>query len=196
MTKHSTVCNKPTKNSRILVETKIIIAMRLPFLLCLLLSTFLTGCTTILNIQSNVRVVDKPPFERILIVSRLPNVEPDYATTFVGAFPSQYTVCSVDISPIAFETPDELIDRQLKECNSQVMLTLDLNRNFSGGSGKYIRGYNNIYLEMTNLATGKPFWKAIVLSDVTELWPHEIVRQLVKDGVLSGKVPTSNPRYR
>lgn len=169
--------------------------MRLPFLICLLLSVLLTGCRTILDIQSNVRVVDKPPFERILIVSRLPNVEPGYATTFVGEFPSQYTVCSVDISPIAFETPEELIDRQIKECNSQVMLTLDLNRNFSRGSGKYIAGYNNIYLEMTNLATGKPFWKAIVLSGITELRPREIVRQLIKDGVLSGKVPTSNPRY-
>ncbi len=78
--------------------------MRLPVLICLLLSTLLTGCTTILNIQSNVRVVDKPPFERILIVSRLPNVPPGYASTFIGAFPSQYTVCSVDVSPIDFET--------------------------------------------------------------------------------------------
>lgn len=179
-----------------LFETKFIITMRLPFLLCLLLSALLTGCTTILNIQSNVRVVDKPPFERILIVSRLPNVEPGYATTFVGEFPSQYTVCSVDISPIAFETPEELIDRQIKECTSQVMLTLDLNRNFSSGSGKFITGYNNIYLEMTSIATGKPFWKAIVLSGVTELRPREIVRQLIKDGVLSGKIPVNNPRYR
>ncbi len=169
--------------------------MRLPVLICLLLSTLLTGCSTILNIQSNVRVVDKPPFERILIVSRLPNVPPGYASTFIGAFPSQYTVCSVDVSPIDFETPEELISRQLDECKSQVMLTLDLNRSFSGNSGKYITGYNNIYLEMSSVATGKPFWKAITLSTTTALSPREVVQQLIKDGVLNGKSPVNNPRY-
>lgn len=156
----------------------------------------LTSCQTILNIQSNVKVTDKPPFERILIVSRLPNVPPGYASTFVGAFPSQYTVCSVDVSPISFETPDEAISRQLRECNSEVMLTLDLNRSFSGNSDRYITGYNNIYLEMSSVATGKPFWKAITLSTTTALGPREVVRQLIKDGVLNGSLPVGNTRYR
>ncbi|QJD77365.1 hypothetical protein [Spirosoma rhododendri] len=170
--------------------------MRLYLPVCLLPSVLLTGCVTILDIQSNVRVADKPPFERILIVSRLPNVPPGYASTFVGAFPSQYTVCSVDVSPIDFETPDELVSRQLNECKSQVMLTLDLNRSFSGNSGKYIAGYNNIYLEMSSVATGKPFWKAITLSTTTALSPREIVQRLISDGVLSGKVAVADSRYR
>jgi hypothetical protein len=178
------------------LSQKLHITMRLQLPVYLILLMLLTGCTTIPTMQSNVRVADKPPFERILVVSRLPNVPPGYASTFVGAFPSQYTICSVDVSPIDFETPEELINRKLSECDSQVMLTLNFNQNFSRGTGSGIAGYNNIYLEMTNVTTGKPFWKAIILSTTTAFSPGKIVQRLISDGVLSGKLAPADSRYQ
>lgn len=150
----------------------------------------LASCITA-NIQSNVKADAKPEFRRILVVSRLPKTHATYLPTFQTAFPAGYQVCTVSNSPISFESPEEAIDRQRQTCQSEVMLTIDFNRNYTAGSGRYITSYNELYLEMTNLATGKPFWKAIITTGGSnEVPPRNIVSQLIKDGIIEGSIPT------
>ncbi|GAB4006918.1 hypothetical protein EXU85_30470 [Spirosoma sp. KCTC 42546] len=153
------------------------------------LLTILTGCITA-NFQSNVKADAKPEFRRILIVSKLSNVSQTYLPTFQTAFPAGYQVCTVSSSPIAFESPEESIEKQRQTCQSEVILTIDFNRNYTTGSGKYISSYNELLLEMTDLTTGKPFWKALVTTGgSSEVPPRQIVNQLIKDGIIEGTVP-------
>jgi hypothetical protein len=151
----------------------------------------LTGCVTA-TIQSNVKVDARPEFRRILVVSRLPAVEPTYLPTFQTAFPAGYQVCTVSNSPISFDSPEEAIEKQRQTCQSEVLLTLDFNRNYTSGYGRYISSNNELYMEMTNLATGKPFWKAIVTTSYPEVPPRQIVNQLIKDGVLKSALGPAN----
>ncbi|MFD2935591.1 hypothetical protein [Spirosoma flavum] len=134
-----------------------------------------------------------PEFRRILVVSRLPTVKQTYLPTFQTAFPAGYQVCTVSNSPISFDSPEEAIENQRQTCKSEVLLTIDLNRNYTSGNGRYISSYNELYLEMTSLATGKPFWKAIVTTGGSnEVPPRQIVSQLIKDGIIVGSIPPDN----
>lgn len=149
----------------------------------------LTGCTTV-HIQTNVKPADKPEFRRILVVSNLPQMVPTYLARFQTAFPSGYQVCTVSNSPIDFDGPEEAIEKQQQTCQSEVLLTIDFSRNYTSGYGKYITSNNELLLVMTNLATNKPFWKAIVTTgSSSEVPPSDIVQQLIKDGIIGGSVP-------
>lgn len=155
----------------------------------LLTTAALTGCVSV-NIQSNVKPDAIPDFRRILIVSKLPVQSPDYLARFQTSFPPTYQICSVADSPIAFESSDELIQNQQKACQSEVMLSLGFSRNYTSGGGKSISAYNEVYLEMSSFASGKPFWKAIVTtSGSDEIPPRQVVNQLIKDGIISGSIP-------
>ena len=143
----------------------------------------LTGCVTA-TIQSNVRSDAKPAFRRILVVSRLPTVKEAYLPTFQTAFPAGYQVCTVSNSPISFDSPEESIEKQRQTCRSEVLLTIDFSRSYTSGWGRSISSTNEVYMEMTNLATGKAFWKAIVTAGYTDVSPRLIVNQLIKDGVI------------
>jgi hypothetical protein len=156
-------------------------------------TTLLTGCVAV-NIQSNVRPEAKPDFQRILIVSKLPVQRAGYLARFQTAFPPTYQVCSVVDSPLAFETSAELIQRQQEACKSEVALTLEFSRNYTSGGGKVIASFNEIRMEMSSLASGKAFWKAIVTtSGSNEIPPQKIVDQLIKDGVISRSTDTGQP---
>lgn len=159
---------------------------------CILLAAIpilLLDCVSV-NIQSNVKADAKPAFRRILVVSRLSRVSPAYLPKFQTAFPIGYQVCTVSTSPISFETPEEAIQKQIQACTSEVVLTLDFNRNFTEGFGRYISSYNELYMEMTSVATGKPFWKAIITTGGdNEVPPREIINQLRKDGIIEGALP-------
>ncbi|CAN5446176.1 hypothetical protein BH09BAC4_BH09BAC4_01420 [soil metagenome] len=140
-------------------------------------------------IQSNVKREAKPEFRRILVVSNLSTVEPTYLPTFQTAFPVGYQVCTVSNSPISFDSLEESIEKQRQACQSEVVLTIDFNRNYTYGSGKSISSHNELYLEMKSLATGRPFWKAIVTTgSYWEVPPKWIIRQLIKDGVIEGVI--------
>ena len=156
--------------------------------------SLLTGCTPIVRLQSNARPEIRPDFHRILIVSRLPNSRQTYLPGFLSAFPAQYQVCTVEISPISFDTPEEAIRRQVDQCKSEVMLTIDVNRNFTEGGGKYISSYTDLYLELTNIATGQPFWKALITAGTSEINPRAIVQQLQKDGMIELSAPPAYSR--
>lgn len=149
----------------------------------------LTGCMNV-SIQSNVKPDEKPEFRRILVVSNLPNMAPTYLARFQTAFPTGYQVCTVSNSSIDFDSPEEAIDKKRQACQSEVSLSIDFNRNYTSGYGKYISSNNELLLVMTNLATNKPFWKAIVTTGgANEVPPREIVQQLIKDGIIGGAVP-------
>lgn len=152
----------------------------------------LTGCVSV-NIQSNAKADAKPAFRRILIESRLPRMKPTYLPTFQTAFPAGYQVCVVSNSPISFDNPQEAIDKQRQACQSEVLLTIDFNRNYTSGYGNYISASNELYLEMKNLATGKPFWKAVVTtSGSNEVPPNRIVNKLIEDGVIQSSLPAGS----
>ncbi|GAB3776067.1 hypothetical protein GCM10028818_21050 [Spirosoma horti] len=149
----------------------------------------LTGCMNV-SIQSNVKPDDKPEFKRILVVSNLQHMVPTYLARFQTAFPSGYQVCTVSNSSIDFDSPEEAIDKKRQACQSEVSLSIDFNRNYTSGYGKYITSNNELLLVMTNLATNKPFWKAIVTTGgLNEVPPREIVQQLIKDGIIGGAIP-------
>lgn len=151
----------------------------------------LMGCVTA-TIQSNVKADDKPAFRRILLMSRLSTVTPTYLPKFQTAFPVGSQVCTVVNSPISFDSLEETIDKQRQRCQSEVLLTIDFNRNYTSGGGKYSSSYNELYMEMTSLTTGKPFWKAIVTAGDTEVSPRLIVNQLIKDGIIEGRYSNVN----
>ncbi len=149
----------------------------------------LTGCVTA-TFQSNVQKDVKPEFRRILVMSRLPTVQQTYLPTFQTAFPAGYQVCTVSNSPISFDSPEESIEKQRQACQSEVLLTIDFNRNYTSGYGRYISSNNELFMEMTNLTTGKPFWRAIITTvGSNEVPPRQIVNQLIKDGIIEGTLP-------
>jgi len=149
----------------------------------------MTGCMNV-SIQSNVKPDEKPEFRRILVVSNLPNMAPTFLARFQTAFPTGYQVCTVSNSSIDFDSPEESIEKQRQTCQSEVSLSIDFNRNYTSGYGKYISSNNELLLVMTNLTTNKPFWKAIVTTGgANEVPPREIVQQLIKDGIIGGAVP-------
>lgn len=124
----------------------------------LLMSFFvvLTGCVSV-NIQSSVKPDAQPDFRRVLIVSKLPVLSPDYLPKFQAAFPPDYQVCSVADNPLSFKNIDESIQQGIRDCESEVMLTLGFSRNYTAGGGKYISSYNEIYAEMSSIASGQSF---------------------------------------
>ncbi|GAB3951764.1 hypothetical protein GCM10028805_32570 [Spirosoma harenae] len=74
-------------------------------------------------------------------------------------------------------------------------MTIDINRNYTSGTGRYISANNELYLEMKNLATGQPFWKALATtSGTSEVAPREVVNQLIKDGIIESS-PTISKAY-
>ncbi len=150
----------------------------------------LTGCVTA-TFQTNVKTDATPAFKRILIVSRLPTTKPDYLASLQTAFPPGYQVCTVANSPISFETAEEAIEKQRQACQSEVVLTIDFNRSYTSGSGRYISSNNELLLEMKSLATGIPFWKALVTTGLSdnEILPRELVTRLIKDGIIQGTAP-------
>ncbi len=157
----------------------------------LLLLFMLTGCV---SFNSNIDRKAIPEFTRLLVVSKLPNMRPDYLTMFLNMFPTQYEVCTMDAGPLAFGNPDSLISKQLKQCNSQVVLTINPYRNYTTGSGEYISSANEVLLEMTDASTQKSFWKAIAQANGQNVpTAEQIVKQLRTDGVILGSRPYVSP---
>ena len=154
----------------------------------------LTGCSAHVSFQSNKKPAAQPEFSRILIESRLATTNPTYLPSFQTAFPAGYQVCVVSNSPISFDNPEEAIDKQRQTCQSEVLLTIDFRRNSVSASGEYAYSSNELYLEMKNLATGQPFWKAIVTTGGSVQVPaSKIVAKLIEDGVIGSTLPGGNP---
>jgi hypothetical protein len=151
----------------------------LAFALVLLL---LGGCV---RFQTNYDRGEVPAFRRVLVVSQLATIPQDLPS-FLRAFPEPYEVCVADAGSLALAPPDSIIRNQVRICRSEVVLTMKLNRNYTSGSGDYIRSVNEYLLELTDLSTNKPFWKAIVTGRPTA---EQVVNRLRLDGIIEGRTP-------
>ncbi len=146
----------------------------------------LSGCITILpTFKTNTDYESLHRFKRILVVSKLPKVPQAYLDAWIISFPDQYDVCVVDASELTFGNPDSLITQKARECQSEAILTLDYDRSYTVGSGKYISSVSEFFLQMAFMPDRKPFWKALT----GDTAPRHIVQQLVTDAIIEGQVP-------
>lgn len=149
----------------------------------------LTGCVTI---RSNKLADAVPEFGRILVVSKLDNVPADYPARYVGAFPPRYEVCALTTNRLTFGNPDSLIRQKARQCNSDVILSLELNRTNVTTYGRYTSiSPSDYYAEMRTAVDNKPFWKAVISSPYKKegpnaifISPRVIVSRLQQDGIL------------
>lgn len=148
----------------------------------LLLLTVCLGCMP--PFVTNVDRRQIPAFTRILVVSKLP-VMLRNLPDFLSVFPEQYEVCIADAGTLALAPPDSIVTSQVRTCRSEVVLTIQLNRNYTSGAGQYMRAVNEYLLELTDTRTGQTFWKALVNGGLTA---PRIVRRLKTDGVITGNV--------
>ncbi|AQG79926.1 hypothetical protein [Spirosoma montaniterrae] len=162
-----------------------------PLLLLLCCALLGTGCV---NMQSNVKRDAVPQFKRILVVTKSRKALDTYARSFLRVFPSNYEVCSVAVSQLAFDEK-ETIRKQADLCQSDVVLLVDvvhagdaLPWNPTGD------GMSQLNLEMRPVNSDQPFWKAIVSMSRTlgeRVPPERVARQLAKDGIISGQLPSA-----
>ncbi len=162
-------------------------------LLLLCVSLSLTGCMTF---QTNTRKDSIPKFSRILIVSRLPISTQVVLNNLVQAFPAQYEFCVVNAGKLALANPDSLIQQKIRQCHSEVMLTIEPQRDYlvTASFLGFSKAISETSLTMTNLADGRPFWKGIMESPGRsyQLSGRRIVERLKENGILSGRLRSQN----
>lgn len=154
----------------------------------------LTGCV---SIRSNVKPDAVPSgFRRVLIVTMLRNAPDSYVQQFARLFPAGYEVCTLALSPLSFDKPDEAIHKQAESCNSEVILKLELvgagqyGANSMRYGSRYSRFPFEFNAEMQSVATRQPFWKAIISSDPSngeQVPPSAIIKRLQQDRIIDGK---------
>jgi len=69
-----------------------------------------TGCASVQSTTNNDAI---PTFNRILVASKLPNVSDRYVVEYLNAFPQNYPICPIAISPLSFEKPNDIIQREM-----------------------------------------------------------------------------------
>lgn len=148
----------------------------------------LMSLTSCVSIQSNVKSGAVPTFSRVLVVTKLRQPPAGYSQTFLKAFPVGYQVCAVDLSPLSFDNPDEIVRRQVESCQSEVILTLEMTQAGRAGDSGLPAQYN---AEMRSVATNQLFWKALISSDIGEVTPRSVLKRLRDDQIIEGKLPPS-----
>ena len=150
----------------------------------------LTACV---NIQSNTKSDGVPAFSRILVVLSIGQASDSYTQQFVRAFPIHYQVCTVVLSSLSRDDPGVVFSKQAGQCNSEVVLTI--NQTQRGWSDDYSSVPYEYNAEMRSVATNQPFWKAIISSNpnaVELVPPRSVVKRLLTDRVIEGKVALAN----
>ncbi|GAB3692061.1 hypothetical protein GCM10027592_10560 [Spirosoma flavus] len=148
--------------------------------------TNLVGCVTI---QSNSKSEAIPSFQRVLIVTKLRNAPASYVQNFARQFPTGYETCTLAISPLSFDNPDEAIRKKVADCQSDVILTLELVQR--GQSSQYSSTPYEYNAEMVSAKTGESFWKAIIASNPSygeQVPPRSILKRLLVDHIITGKI--------
>ena len=166
--------------------------------LALIIIVSLTGCV---SIRSNVKSDAVPSnFRRVLIVTKLRKAPDSYVQQIARLFPAGYEVCTLALSPLSFDKPEDAIRKQAEDCRSEVILILELVNSGQYGSGsmrygsRYSRFPFEFNAEMQSVATGQPFWKAIISSDPSvgeQVPPGSIIKRLQQDHVIEGKIQQS-----
>ena len=147
----------------------------------------LTACV---NIQSNTKSAGVPAFSRILVVLSIGQASDSYTQQFVRAFPAHYQVCTVVLSSLSLDDPDEAVRKQADKCNSDVILTISQTQR--GWSDDYSNVPYVFDAELRSVDTNEPFWKAIISSglySVELVPPRSVVKRLLNDRVITGKFP-------
>jgi hypothetical protein len=161
----------------------------------LLLGLTLSGCVAI---QSNTKSDAVPPsFHRVLVVAKMRKAQANYMQQFARQFPAGYEVCTLLISPLSFDNPDEVIRKQVADCQSDVILMVELNR--PGHASRYSSYPFEYNVEMQSAATRQPFWKAIISSNPSygeEVPPRPIIKRLLEDHIIEGKLPSQTYSYQ
>ncbi|GAB4032271.1 hypothetical protein [Spirosoma jeollabukense] len=149
-----------------------------------------TGCVTV---KSSINSDAIPTFSRVLIVTKMRNAPDSYVRQFARTFPAGYEVYTLALSPLSFENPDAAIKKQLDECHSDVILTIELVQ--AGHTSRYSSYPYQYNAEMQTVATGQPFWKAIISSNPTygeQVPPGSVIKRLLADHIIAGKIPTTS----
>lgn len=159
------------------------------YILCILVCVSCTPTTVFMN--TNVDRSTMPDFQRILVVSKLSVVKPDYLTDYIRHFPEQYQVCVVNAGPLALSNPDSLIADQQRTCQSEVMLTIQPYRTYTvDGVGDDVDTVTEFLLAMSDATTQKTFWKGIARRTTVRQGPAAmaVLQQLRTDGVIRGQI--------
>ena len=160
--------------------------------ICILLMSIVVTITACVNIQSNTKSNAVPTFSRILVVLSIGQASDAYTQQFIRAFPANYQVCTVVLSPLSFDDPDDVVRKQADECRSEVILTI--NQTQRGWSDDYSSVPYEYNAEMRSVATNQTFWKAIISSNpnaVELVPPRSLVKRLLTDRVITGKLSQS-----
>jgi hypothetical protein len=155
--------------------------------ICLAVS--LTGC---MNYRSSVDARAVPQSTSVLVVSRLPVTPPKTAAEFSLAFSQPYKVCVINTGLLTFANADSLIRQTALNCKSEVVLTVDYQTMYPTKQGRRLTKARELYLEMTRLSDGKPFWKAVSLGRGS-LDPSDVAALLQKDGIIKGSAIPKQP---
>ena len=138
------------------------------------LISLLTGCV---SIQSNTKSDAVPTFTRVLMVAKMRKAPDSYVREFATLFPAGYEVCTLALSPLSFDNPDEAIRKQAESCHSDIILTIE---------PEYTNGYSYVYnAKAESVVSGQAFWKARIWSAT----PRGIVKRLRDDHIITGKIP-------
>lgn len=54
---------------------------------------------------------------------------------------------------LEFGSPDSLIEQTAGKCQSSMLLTIELNRTYTSGTGRHIGSYREVYVEMSTFPT-------------------------------------------
>ncbi len=179
------------------------------YIFLLVVAVSLAGC---IPFKTSIDQQAMPDFSRVLVVSRLPVNKPKMLYDFIKVFPVQYSVCSMGIDPLTFGNPDSLVRQRIRECNSQVVLTIDIQSDYGVLPNSYSRTspghyppppaglysglrYGTLYFEMYDVATGKSFWKGIGNQYATNhgVYARKVAKRLRDDKIILGHIPVLNP---
>ncbi|WP_420150292.1 hypothetical protein [Spirosoma sp.] len=161
------------------------------FILGLLTSSM--GCV---SVQSTIKSDAVPSFQRVLIVTKMRNAPADsdsYVRQLARLFPAGYETCTLALTPLSFDSPDDAIRKQAEACNSEVILTLELVQR--GYATRYSSSPYQYNAEMRSVTTGQPFWKAVFSTDPrygSKVPPRSLVKRLIADHIIAGPIPSPN----
>lgn len=170
-------------------------------LLPILLLSAVTGCV---SVRSKVKSDAVPMFSRILVVTNMYYPPRDYEQRYLNVFPKEYQVCAIGVTPLTFN-PDSLIREKARTCQSDVILTISMTQR-AGTSYNQIGGVVQnsdtpalYFADMRSVTTDQPFWKAQLSAAPIQgrtFPPRTVVKRLMKDGVIDGKMASAEDRQR
>lgn len=149
-------------------------------------------CTNCVSVRSNTKSGSVPAFQRLLVVLEDTPREKSNAQRFLKECPANYTLCTASFQPaLAFDSLSDFITEQNQTCQAEVALIVRRTRSLvRTDSYNRMRVTGQVYqLELQNLPSLQPFWKAEIKAEGTDKVPvTAIFKRLAKDGILQQSV--------